>query len=297
MLEWVPGVHRYSQHRGWSDRRTWSYGGSVFDAYGPSRRRPWSTGQSEIQPVVVTLGSNGYGFRRLIKGLLLVLPAGADVPWQTGETDVSTSGSYARLTSAWWRAPQWGEVIRSWGGGAEVCTRRRERAARLPRATSPSPVIVTGARPTCVPSPRPRPIRRLLDAAKYQAALVNADVVVSLTTEPGSVMRAADEAVYGRRPLIISAWPLAWAPFPHALHVPLETAALGAAFRTADARFPELASLTEEARELQIARFYEQRLAWPGRLAQPPAASAYPRKGWSSRRNRRLDPPVARRAG
>jgi UDP-N-acetylglucosamine transferase subunit ALG13 len=91
LLERVPGVHRYTQHEGWSDRHTWSYGGSVFDAYGPSLRPP-SADPGEIQRVVVTLGSNSYGFRRLIEGLLRVLPAGADVLWQTGHTDASGLG-------------------------------------------------------------------------------------------------------------------------------------------------------------------------------------------------------------
>jgi UDP-N-acetylglucosamine--N-acetylmuramyl-(pentapeptide) pyrophosphoryl-undecaprenol N-acetylglucosamine transferase len=91
MLEWVPGVHRYSQHQGWSDRRSWSYRGSVFDAYGPSMREP-GPGRDEIQRVVVTLGSQTYGFRRLLEALLRVLPIGADILWQTGHTDTSGLG-------------------------------------------------------------------------------------------------------------------------------------------------------------------------------------------------------------
>ena len=92
VLEWVPGVHRYSQHKGWSDRRTWSFGGSVFDAYGAALRKPSITELDEITRVVVTLGSSAYDFRRLVEGLLRVLPRGADVLWQTGETDVSGLG-------------------------------------------------------------------------------------------------------------------------------------------------------------------------------------------------------------
>jgi UDP-N-acetylglucosamine--N-acetylmuramyl-(pentapeptide) pyrophosphoryl-undecaprenol N-acetylglucosamine transferase len=92
VLEWIPGVHRYSQHRGWADRHNWSYGGSVFDAYGPALRETGPRGGHEIERVVVTLGSNSYGFRPLVEGLLRVLPAGADVLWQTGETDVSGLG-------------------------------------------------------------------------------------------------------------------------------------------------------------------------------------------------------------
>jgi UDP-N-acetylglucosamine transferase subunit ALG13 len=89
LLERIPGVHRYSQYKSWADRRTWSYGGSVFDSYGPSIRAPRQGEPDEIQRVVVTLGSNSYDFRRLVQGLLRVLPPNADVLWQTGDTDVS----------------------------------------------------------------------------------------------------------------------------------------------------------------------------------------------------------------
>jgi UDP-N-acetylglucosamine--N-acetylmuramyl-(pentapeptide) pyrophosphoryl-undecaprenol N-acetylglucosamine transferase len=93
LLEWVPGVHRYSQHKGWSDRRTWSYSGSVFDAYGPATREAGAHGAStEIHRVVVTLGSNNYAFRSLVERLLRVLPQGADILWQTGHTDTSGLG-------------------------------------------------------------------------------------------------------------------------------------------------------------------------------------------------------------
>jgi UDP-N-acetylglucosamine--N-acetylmuramyl-(pentapeptide) pyrophosphoryl-undecaprenol N-acetylglucosamine transferase len=92
LLEWVPGVHRYSQHKGWSDRRTWSYGGTVFDAYGPARREAGAHEGNEIHRVVVTLGSINYDFRTLVEGLLRVLPHGADILWQTGNTDTSGLG-------------------------------------------------------------------------------------------------------------------------------------------------------------------------------------------------------------
>jgi UDP-N-acetylglucosamine--N-acetylmuramyl-(pentapeptide) pyrophosphoryl-undecaprenol N-acetylglucosamine transferase len=91
LLEWVPGVHRYSQHTGWSDRRSWTYSGSVFDAYGPAKREP-DPERDVIQRVVVTLGSQTYGFRRLVEGLLRVLPPGADILWQTGSTDTTGLG-------------------------------------------------------------------------------------------------------------------------------------------------------------------------------------------------------------
>ena len=99
-------------------------------------------------------------------------------------------------------------------------------------------------------------------------AVDEADVVVCLTTEPGSVMRAAYEAVYACRPLIISGWPIAREVFPFALPVEHHVAALSQAFRDADARYDELAAQTEAARELQLARFDAQRLAVARRLSE-----------------------------
>ena len=97
--------------------------------------------------------------------------------------------------------------------------------------------------------------------------MADADVVICLTTEPGSVMRAAYEAVYARRPLIISGWPIAHDLFPFAVHVDNGTTQLADAIRIADARFDELASRTEAARELQLDRFNAQRLMLMERVA------------------------------
>ena len=58
----------------------------------------------------------------------------------------------------------------------------------------------------------------------YRRAVADADVVLTLTTEPTSVMRAAYEAVYARRPLIVSDWPIDRVLFPQALHAANERA-------------------------------------------------------------------------
>jgi UDP-N-acetylglucosamine--N-acetylmuramyl-(pentapeptide) pyrophosphoryl-undecaprenol N-acetylglucosamine transferase len=84
----IPGVHRYAQYRRWSGDG-WGFGGAVFDSFeaveAPRRDR--------IRSVVVTLGTyRGYEFPRLVERLLAILPAEAEVLWQTGETDVSRFG-------------------------------------------------------------------------------------------------------------------------------------------------------------------------------------------------------------
>lgn len=82
----IPGVRLYSQYPSWADDR-WQYAGSIYDGYavGPRVEAPETPTR-----VVVTLGTTeSYGFRRLVEALIPLLPAGADVLWQVGATDVS----------------------------------------------------------------------------------------------------------------------------------------------------------------------------------------------------------------
>lgn len=92
ILDRVPGVHRYGQYRTWT-RRRWLFRGSVFDGFSPAPavERP-------IRRVVVTVGSSRYGFRRLFEAVHELLPADAEVLWQTGRTDVDGLGIAAAAT-------------------------------------------------------------------------------------------------------------------------------------------------------------------------------------------------------
>jgi UDP-N-acetylglucosamine--N-acetylmuramyl-(pentapeptide) pyrophosphoryl-undecaprenol N-acetylglucosamine transferase len=84
LLARVPGVHLYTQHLGWADRR-WRHAGSVLDGWTsePGRPRP-------IRQAVVTLGTmRTYGFRRLLERLVQLLPPDVDTLWQTGCTDTA----------------------------------------------------------------------------------------------------------------------------------------------------------------------------------------------------------------
>ena len=86
LLRRVPGMRLYTQYRSWA-QPPWRYLGSVFDSY---VAQPTVDGPVPIKRAVVTLGtSKKYGFRRLVEQLVEVLPADAEVLWQTGATDLS----------------------------------------------------------------------------------------------------------------------------------------------------------------------------------------------------------------
>jgi UDP-N-acetylglucosamine transferase subunit ALG13 len=89
----LPGIRTFTQHRGWADRR-WEYRGSVLDGYQciPGGREA----AVPLRKVVVSLGTQGFGFRRLVERLVSILPAETEVLWQTGSTDVSGLGVDAR---------------------------------------------------------------------------------------------------------------------------------------------------------------------------------------------------------
>ena len=85
----LPGVRRYAQHRRWACGG-WHYRGSVFDSF---QRADTAREPSRIRKVVVTLGTyRGYGFPRLVRRLLEVIPSEAEVLWQTGDTDTRGLG-------------------------------------------------------------------------------------------------------------------------------------------------------------------------------------------------------------
>ena len=144
----------------------------------------------------------------------------------------------------------WSEKVRSWGGTATVVheapadwdcpapeRHQRPRVLAVGRFAADEPIAavleaarrlpecdfaLTGAVASC-----PTKLREsvpdnvtlvgFLDPAQYRAAVADTDVVLTLTTEPTSVMRAAYEAVYARRPVVVSDWPVARALFPHAV--------------------------------------------------------------------------------
>lgn len=85
ILERLPGIQLSAQYKSWA-KPPWGLSVSVFDDFVPA---PAITPPS-VRSLVVTLGTiEGYGFRRLVRRLIDILPSDMDVLWQTGETAVS----------------------------------------------------------------------------------------------------------------------------------------------------------------------------------------------------------------
>ena len=74
----------YTQHRVWAGE-PWLYRGSVFDTWQPAP----AIAVPAIRRMVVTLGTIGYSFRRLVERLIAITPTEVEVMWQTGATDVT----------------------------------------------------------------------------------------------------------------------------------------------------------------------------------------------------------------
>jgi glycosyltransferase involved in cell wall biosynthesis len=97
-----------------------------------------------------------------------------------------------------------------------------------------------------------------VDPEEYAQRVAESDVLLALTTEPTSVMRAAYEAIYANRPLIVSDWPLLRELFPFAIHVRNETSAIAEGLRRAATERNELRAAAGEARRLQEVRWDAQ---------------------------------------
>lgn len=118
-----------------------------------------------------------------------------------------------------------------------------------------------------------------LDQSGYRAEVERADVLLALTTEPTSIMRAGYEAVYARRRLVVSDWPALREVFPHAWFTSHDPQALAAALRDALSE-PAAAQRLDRALAEQASRWRGQLETLRGALA--PSAQDTPRIAGSS---------------
>jgi len=92
----------------------------------------------------------------------------------------------------------------------------------------------------------------------YRRAIAEANVVVALTTEPTSIMRAAYEAVYARRPLVLSDWPRLRESFPFGVYVANDASSISRGIRCALHAYERLVAQTTQAHEEQERRWWSQ---------------------------------------
>jgi hypothetical protein len=97
----------------------------------------------------------------------------------------------------------------------------------------------------------------------------DAHVILTLTTEPTSVMRAACEAVFAGRPLIVSDWPVLREFFSYAIHVHNEPTDIARGIRQAVDQLTELAAIAPDAAAGQHRRWQAQLAALRERLDLP----------------------------
>ncbi|HEY6781515.1 MAG TPA: glycosyltransferase [Thermoleophilaceae bacterium] len=208
------------------------------------------------------------------------------------------------------------ERVRSWGGRADIVHEAapsrlplpsgRTRARDVPTvlwtgifaADEPFPAVIAAARlmpdvellvagdlRRCPVDPADAPpnVRWLgfLRGAEYQAALNDADAVLALTDDSTSAMRAAAEAVYAGKPLITSDLEHLAALFPGCVRVRNEAEAIVAGVRRALAERNGLSTGSAALREVQLARWREQRELLLERLQlvngnRPPVAAEPP---------------------
>lgn len=124
-----------------------------------------------------------------------------------------------------------------------VVTGDQRRAPRDVLADLPANVTMTG----------------WLDQQQYARQVDRCDVLLALTTEPTSVMRAAYEAGYARRLLVLSDWPASRALFPEAVGTGNTADAITAALRTAVADHDLLIRDLDVVQERQRERWRGQR--------------------------------------
>lgn len=101
---------------------------------------------------------------------------------------------------------------------------------------------------------------------RYLDLLAAADVVLALTTEPTSVMRAAYEAVWAGRPCVVSDWPVLRELFPEAVTTTNDAGAIAEALDAVMADHGTLRCKAGQARARQMERWESQLAAMRGVL-------------------------------
>jgi hypothetical protein len=197
-------------------------------------------------------------------------------------------------------SPELAAIVQSWGARADVlheappswcvaatpppATRPRilfpgifsgdepvEAVVQAARAVPEVDVIVTGDMRKCPPglregAPENVAFVGFLDQDAYVEALGAAHAIISLSTEPTSVMRTAHEAVWAQRPLIITARPDLRELFPDAVAVTNDAAGVASGMRAVLRRGADLEARMPMQRRAQEERWQRQLAVLRARL-------------------------------
>lgn len=106
----------------------------------------------------------------------------------------------------------------------------------------------------------------------YRDAVSRADVVLALTSDSTSALRAAAEAVYSHTPLVTSDLPHLAALFPGAVRVENSATDIATGVRAAIADFQRLTAVSAQLRRNQVARWEAQRAILRAHLELVPQA-------------------------
>jgi hypothetical protein len=150
-----------------------------------------------------------------------------------------------------------------------------EAAARLPHVD----FVITGdlRRVPLDPDTAPANVSfsGYLRGHQYRQAIADTDVVLALTDDPTSSLRAASEATYAEKALVISDQPHLGDLFPHAIRVANDGSAIAAGVAAAlDAAASPEARRDAHARELEKWHAQEAGLRQALRLPAAPASSS-----------------------
>lgn len=116
-----------------------------------------------------------------------------------------------------------------------------------------------------------------VDTPRFVAEAEAADAVLALSTEPTSVQRAGYEAVYWRRPLVVSDFPASRTAFPHSIHAHNDPASLSSALDEAMGPTWRDGALLDVAQKEQIRQWTLQLESLRSMISTPSSAPAVTR--------------------
>jgi glycosyltransferase involved in cell wall biosynthesis len=205
-----------------------------------------------------------------------------------------------RVVSTLVTVDELGDIVREWGGRADIIHEAppgwslrpakplsgRPRVLYIGRFSGDEPteeviaaarltpdidIHVTGDTRKCPPklradAPPNVTFTGFLRGDAYTGAIEAADIVLVLTRRVEAVTRAAYEAVYGGRPLVLTGSPVHRALFPHCVPVPNDAEGIARGLQDAVARHAELVAAAPRALALQTERWDQQLAVLRSRL-------------------------------